>query len=77
MDNKDEFHPLLPYCDHKMKFITAKAQLEKDEICLDAILCNEAPCPVCDEVMTVVVRGKKFDHYECKIHGEQTPIGKE
>jgi C4-type Zn-finger protein len=68
---------LAPYCDHKMEFIRAKAQLEKDEICLDAILCADLPCPICGEVMDVVVRRNKFDHFECKVHGEQEPMSSE
>jgi competence CoiA-like predicted nuclease len=70
MDNKDEFHPLLPYCDLKMKFITAKAQLEKDELCIDALECSDIPCPVCGETCDLVIGKHKQPYFACKVHGE-------
>lgn len=72
IDNKDEFHGLKPYCELKMLFIS-KREIERDIVCLDVITSQEVECPVCGEIMDVYVRGKQFDHYGCKIHGEQDP----
>ena len=71
-DGKDEGHDLIPYCELKMRFLT-KREIEKDAICLDVMECQEVECPICGKVMDIFVKGRQFDHYGCKVHGEQDP----
>jgi C4-type Zn-finger protein len=68
---KDEFHPLLPYCDLKMAFIRKNSrQLTKDEPCIDSLECADWTCPVCGETCDLVIGKHKQTYFACKIHGE-------
>ena len=57
------------HCDHFDRNFSKSFPM-RDTPCLAMLEIAELPCPVCGEVLALVLRGKKFDHYECKVHGE-------
>lgn len=62
------------YCDLKGRFFS-KSWPMRDTPCLAVLEQAEIPCPICDEIMDLYLKGRKFDHFGCKVHGEQTPNG--
>jgi hypothetical protein len=60
------------HCDHYGKNFT-KSWPMRNTPCLPMLEIAEMLCPICGEVMDLYVKGKKFDHWGCKVHGEQEP----
>ena len=58
------------HCDHFDRNFTKSFPM-RDTPCIAMLEIAEHECPVCGEVMNLVMRGKVFDHFVCKVHGEQ------
>lgn len=60
------------YCELKERFFNKSFPM-RDTPCLAILEQAEYECPICGDVMAIVVSGTRFCHFECKTHGKQEP----